>query len=37
MKAPKLSEKNKKYISKALSIDETRLYITNIPYEITED
>jgi RNA recognition motif-containing protein len=37
IKAPQLSEKNKKYLTAPLTIDENRLYITNIPYHITEE
>ena len=37
MKAPRLSEKNKKFVTKPLQIDSNRLYITNIPYNISED
>ena len=37
MKAPRLSERNKKFVTKPLEIDSNRLYITNIPYNISED
>jgi multiple RNA-binding domain-containing protein 1 len=37
MRAPRLSEKNKKYITKPLQVDSNRIYITNIPYTLTEE
>lgn len=37
IKAPRLSEKNKKYMTKPLQVDSNRLYITNIPYTLSEE
>lgn len=36
IKAPRLTEKNKKYINRPLDLDQTRLYITNLPYNLEE-
>ena len=37
IRAPRISEKNKKFVTKPLEIDSNRLYITNIPYNTSEE